>query len=36
MLALSGQRYSDRYARDVKAELRQARRAAAADPGGDG
>jgi len=32
MLALSGQRYCDRYARDVKAELRAARRAGATGP----
>lgn len=32
MLALSGQRYSDRYARDVKAELRAARRAGSTGP----
>lgn len=32
LLALSGQRYSDRYARDVKAELRALRRAGAARP----
>ena len=32
LLALSGQRYSDRYARDVKAELRAARKAGGAGP----
>lgn len=32
LLALGGQRYSDRYARDVKAELRAARRAGSTGP----